>query len=157
MAPNWRREEYKPETDTVLRRKKVTKEDGEPFKFGLVASGVQGKLEYLQSAKEKLDEDVKLSEEGKQEYEAELARLKERKRFLEERVRKCRVWTDIYEKDIGPMENSYEHLCDEIHVLYGAAKEKHEKGLKLLYEHFNYHPIYKHWDDTFTAVPFKPK
>jgi hypothetical protein len=66
------------------------------------------------------------------------------------------MWSNVYEKDIVPMENGYEHLCTDIHVLYGAAKEKHAKGLQLLYEHFNYHPIYKHWDDTFTAVPFKP-
>eukprot|EP00242_Pyramimonas_sp_CCMP2087_P009283 CAMPEP_0198212072 /NCGR_PEP_ID=MMETSP1445-20131203/25507_1 /TAXON_ID=36898 /ORGANISM="Pyramimonas sp., Strain CCMP2087" /LENGTH=148 /DNA_ID=CAMNT_0043886451 /DNA_START=261 /DNA_END=704 /DNA_ORIENTATION=+ len=144
-----RKEVYKPETDFV-KKKKATFADGEPFKFGQTAGGVQGNLENLKIVKEQINKDVKISETGKQEFAKELSRLQERRKHLTDRVAKCRMWSDVYEKDIGPMENGYEHLCADIHVLYGAAKEKHAKGLQLLYKHFDYHPIYKHWDDTFT-------
>jgi hypothetical protein len=29
--------------------------------------------------------------------------------------------------------------------------------LKLLRDHFDYHPEFKRWSDTFSAVPFRPK
>jgi hypothetical protein len=31
------------------------------------------------------------------------------------------------------------------------------QGLQMLIEDFGYHIAYKRWNDTFTAVPFKPK
>jgi len=47
-------------------------------------------------------------------------------------------------------------LVDEIGVLYGAAKDKHLAAINLLIREFNYHPMFKHWDDEFTGVPFRP-
>ena len=31
------------------------------------------------------------------------------------------------------------------------------QGLEMLIKEFGYHIAYKRWNDTFTAVPFKPK
>jgi len=31
------------------------------------------------------------------------------------------------------------------------------QGLDMLIKEFGYHIAYKRWNDTFTAVPFKPK
>jgi hypothetical protein len=31
------------------------------------------------------------------------------------------------------------------------------QGLEMLIRDFGYHIMYKRWNDTFTAVPFKPK
>ena len=70
-----RKEVYKPETD-VVKKKKATFADGEPFKFGQTAGGVQGNLENLKIVKEQINKDVKISETGKQEFAKELSRLK---------------------------------------------------------------------------------
>ena len=42
-------------------------------------------------------------------------------------------------------------------VLYQHAKDKHANGLNMLMKHFDYHPAFKRWSDTLTAVPFRPK
>ena len=42
-------------------------------------------------------------------------------------------------------------------VLYQNAKDKHAGGLEMLKKHFDYHPEFKRWSDTFSAVPFRPK
>jgi hypothetical protein len=31
------------------------------------------------------------------------------------------------------------------------------QGIDMLIKEFNYHIAYKRWNDTFTAIPFKPK
>lgn len=31
------------------------------------------------------------------------------------------------------------------------------QGIDMLIKEFNYHIAYKRWDDSFSAVPFKPK
>jgi len=49
------------------------------------------------------------------------------------------------------------HACEQMAVLYQNAKDKHANGLKMLMKHFDYHPQFKRWSDTFTAVPFRPK
>jgi hypothetical protein len=59
-------------------------------------------------------------------------------------------------QDIGPFESKYVTLVEDIGVLYGAAKDRHLAAIHLLMKEFNYHPIFKHWDDEFTGVPFRP-
>ena len=45
----------------------------------------------------------------------------------------------------------------QMSVLYQNAKDKHANGLTMLMKHFDYHPEFKRWSDTFSAVPFRPK
>ena len=75
---------------------------------------------------------------------------------LQTRYNKNKAWVDVYKTDIGPFEKTYEDLVEEIHRLYNNAKEKHQAAIDLLIKEFNYHRIFKHWDDEFTGVPFKP-
>ena len=63
---------------------------------------------------------------------------------------------DVYDTDIGPFENMYEDLVEEIHRLYDNAKDKHKAAIELLIKEFQYHPLFKHHDDFFSGVPFKP-
>ena len=50
----------------------------------------------------------------------------------------------------------YNEFVSMMESLYGNAKEKHAQGLDLLKEHFGYHPLFKRWFDSFSAIPFKP-
>ena len=89
----------------------------------------------------------------------------------------------MFDKDVGPFQQKYVHLVEDIHSVYGTAKEVHgqivslcpvctvawlvltcshvsqfhAKGIQMLIDEFNYHVAYKRWDDTFNATPFKPK
>lgn len=45
----------------------------------------------------------------------------------------------------------------EIEAIYAGAKEFHATGIGLLIENFSYHVNFKRWNDTFSAVPFRPK
>ena len=79
-----------------------------------------------------------------------------KKADIEARMKEGKSWSEGFQRDIGPFEDKYKSLVEEIHSLYGAAKEKHAKGLKILMDEFEYHPTYKRWSDEFSAVPFKP-
>jgi hypothetical protein len=48
-------------------------------------------------------------------------------------------------------------MAAQMGVLYQNAKDKHSGGLEMLKKHFDYHPEFKRWSDTFSAVPFRPK
>ena len=93
------------------------------------------------------------------------------------------VLQDMFDKDVAPFQQKYMHLVEDIHGVYGNAKEVklkahtrrqyaqagtacltpvcslqfHAKGIQMLIDEFNYHVAYKRWDDTFNATPFKPK
>ena len=56
-----------------------------------------------------------------------------------------------------PTRCRYKDLTKNISGLYQNAKEQHVKGLEVLVEEFNYHPMFKRPTDNFTAVPFVPK
>lgn len=51
----------------------------------------------------------------------------------------------------------YDDLTTSIRDLYDNAKTEHMKGVDLLVDAFNYHPLFRKTGDTFNAVPFKPK
>jgi hypothetical protein len=93
---------------------------------------------------------------GVEEYQGQLLRLKERRRFLEKRLKENQEWAANYDKEFGPFVEKYAEFVKMMETLYGDAKEKHAKGLELLMEHFGYHPAFKRWFDSFSAVPFRP-
>jgi len=130
--------------------------DGGTYKYGVTASNIQGGLETLDMKRSTLEASVKASKAGRKEYEEEIFRLQERRKFLQARYNKNKAWVDVYDEDIGPFEKTYVNLVEEIHRLYEAAKGKHVAAIDLLIKEFNYHPLFKHWDDEFTGVPFKP-
>ena len=47
-------------------------------------------------------------------------------------------------------------MCGCVQI-YDGAKDFHSKGIALLIKEFEYHIAFKRWNDTFTAIPFKPK
>jgi hypothetical protein len=76
---------------------------------------------------------------------------------LQKNIKKNQEWCDNFDKQIGGVQDKYDHFLDDMVVLYDNACKKHAQGIQFLMDHFSYHPLFKHWDDDFTAVPFRPK
>jgi len=125
-------------------------------KFERTCSDVSGTIDNLRRRQKQLESDIKADEEGAQDYENQVERLRRRKADLEARMQENKTWSDQFDRDIGPFEQKYKALVEEIHGLYGEAKLKHAEGLNLLIKEFAYHPAFKRWNDEFTAVPFRP-
>jgi hypothetical protein len=101
--------------------------------------------------------EMKADEKGIEDFESEILRLKQRKEFLGKRIVENKAWAANFDHEFRPFMNKYNEFMDQMSKLYKNAKDKHEGGLKLLREHFDYHPEFKRWSDTFSAVPFRPK
>ncbi|KAK3276837.1 hypothetical protein CYMTET_15121 [Cymbomonas tetramitiformis] len=125
-------------------------------KMRQAGSGITGSIENLQRNLKALDEDIKKDNEGKKEYEDQIARLSRRKATLEARVAENKAWADTYDSDIGPFQDRYDALVKEIHHLYADATVRHKVAIELLMKEFQYHPIFKRWNDDFSSTPFKP-
>ena len=100
---------------------------------------------------------MKVDEKGIEDFQSEILRLEQRREFLQRRVVENKAWAANFDKEFGPFINKYNEFMEQMAVLYKNAKDKHEGGLKLLRDHFDYHPAFKRFSDTFSAVPFKPK
>jgi len=92
-----------------------------------------------------------------EDIEGEKLRLVQRKEFLETRIVENKEWAANYDLNFGPFVAKYQEFMAEMGVLYRNAKDKHANGLKMLMKHFDYHPEFKRWSDTFSAVPFRPQ
>lgn len=134
----------------LLRSEKSTN------RFNSNSSALTGNVDSLLRQKKLLEEEIKADEDGIADYELTLFRLGKLKKELEGKLKGNEQWIQDFKDNIGPFEKMYQQLVDQIHSLYGDAKEKHAAGLQILYDEFAYHPAYKRWDDQFTATPFKP-
>lgn len=101
--------------------------------------------------------ELKADRDGSKEYQDIIDTLNRRKVDLQKRIKKNQEWCDNFDKQIGGVQDKYDHFLDDMVVLYDNAVKKHAMGIQYLMDHFNYHPLFKHWDDDFTAVPFRPK
>lgn len=100
--------------------------------------------------------EIKADEKGLEDYGGQILRLKQRREFLKKRVDENQAWAANYDKEFGPFVAKYREFMEQMDRLYKQAKVKHADGLKLLMQHFAYHPEFKRWSDTFSAVPFRP-
>ncbi|DBA70182.1 hypothetical protein WJX79_001992 [Trebouxia sp. C0005] len=121
------------------------------------AQNISGTVQNLERKLHELDADIAADLAGKQGFESHLATLTRKKEDLQKKIDVNKQWTDMFDKDVGPFQQKYVHLVEDIHNVYGTAKEFHAKGIQMLIDEFNYHVAYKRWDDTFNATPFKPK
>jgi len=63
-----------------------------------------------------------------------------------------------YEKQIGPIDQVYAANIAAIDNLYTNAKTKHAKGIEVLKNNFDYHPLYsKGRKNEIHGIPFTPK
>ncbi|KAL6747012.1 flagellar associated protein [Haematococcus lacustris] len=128
-------------------------------KFQVTASGIGGATTKMKQALAEVEAELKKDIAGQKEYEKYLQRITTKKQELQKRIDANKCWLDEFEKGdrIGAAEQKYKNLISQIETIYQGAKEFHGKGIELLVKDFQYHLAYKRWNDTFTAVPFKPK
>lgn len=122
-----------------------------------VTSGIGGVLEAVQMRIEVLDREIKDDEKGKKDYDEQLFRLNKRKQDLLAKLRDCHDWIALFDSKIKPLENNYKDMTDNMQTQYDDAKLRHAQGIQVLMDNFDYHPEFKRFSDTFSAVPFKPK
>eukprot|EP00293_Proteomonas_sulcata_P005986 CAMPEP_0184330046 /NCGR_PEP_ID=MMETSP1049-20130417/144473_1 /TAXON_ID=77928 /ORGANISM="Proteomonas sulcata, Strain CCMP704" /LENGTH=134 /DNA_ID=CAMNT_0026652451 /DNA_START=139 /DNA_END=540 /DNA_ORIENTATION=- len=89
--------------------------------------------------------EIKADEKGIEDFEGQILRLKQRKRFLQKRIVENKEWASHYDKEFGPFVAKYHNFMEQMDMLYKNAKVKHADGLKLLMQHFDYHPEFKRW------------
>lgn len=122
-----------------------------------VTSGISGVLEAVQMRIEVLDREIKDDEKGKKDYDEQLFRLNKRKQDLLAKLRESHDWIALFDSKIKPLENNYKDMTDNMQMQYDDAKLRHAQGIQVLMDNFDYHPEFKRFSDTFSAVPFKPK
>ncbi|KAG7381898.1 hypothetical protein PHYPSEUDO_005480 [Phytophthora pseudosyringae] len=126
-------------------------------KMNRVTSGIGGALEGAQMRIETLNREIKADEKGKKDYDEQLFRLQERRKDLQSKLKECREWSELFESKIKPLAGKYTDTTDSMQGQYNEAKLRHAQGITVLMENFDYHPEFKRFSDTFTAVPFRPK
>ncbi|KAG7401729.1 hypothetical protein PHYBOEH_011018 [Phytophthora boehmeriae] len=126
-------------------------------KMNRVTSGIGGALESVQMKIDMLGREIKADEKGKQDYDEQLFRLNQRRSDLEAKLREAREWSALFESKIKPLAGKYAETTDGMQDQYNDAKLRHAQGIIVLMENFDYHPEFKRFSDTFSAVPFRPK
>ncbi|PNW74789.1 hypothetical protein CHLRE_12g509800v5 [Chlamydomonas reinhardtii] len=127
--------------------------------FNHTSTSISGTAESLRKSLQELEADLKKDEEGRKEYETYLKQLEIRKADLQRKIKENKTWLEEFEANQGDgsFEQQYRRLLEQIETIYSGAKEFHGKGIDLLIKEFGYHIAFKRWNDTFTAIPFKPK
>lgn len=126
-------------------------------KMNRTTSGIGGVLETLQMRMDTLEREIRADEKGKQDYDDQLFRLRKRREDFETKLRECRDWIALFDSKIKPLEGQYSETTDLMQSQYDDAKLRHAQGIRVLMDNFDYHPEFKRFSDTFSAVPFKPK
>lgn len=120
-------------------------------------SGIGGVLETLQQRIATLEREIRADERGKQAYDDQLFRLGQRRADLETKLRESQDWIALFDTSIAPLECQYSETTGRMQTQYDDAKRRHAQGVRVLIDNFDYHPEFKRFSDTFSAVPFKPK
>ena len=120
------------------------------------ACSVRGVLDNLRVSLQMLDAEIKGEERSKMEFDRRLLILSTRRDELLQRTNVNKNWLSAYEKNVGPFAQRYKEMTHEIGSIYKNAKVGHTRGIKLLEDSFDYHPLFKRPGDTFTATAFRP-
>ena len=121
------------------------------------ASSIKGVLDNLRVQIQIIDQDIKASEKSKAEFDKILGTYEKKKADLERRIKQNEEWVNNYDTDVGPFAQRYADMTSQIGQIYDKAKDGHARGIDVLKKEFGYHPAFKRPQDTFSAVPFRPK
>mmetsp|Transcript_2886 Transcript_2886/g.5211 ORF Transcript_2886/g.5211 Transcript_2886/m.5211 type:complete len:139 (-) Transcript_2886:226-642(-) len=127
------------------------------IEMNTTASAIKGVLDNLRMQIGILDAEIKADEKSKAEYDRHLAILERQKSELIRRNEENAAWSKNYDTDVGPFAAKYKQMTEDIANIYDNAKNGHANGIKLLEKEFGYHPAFKRPQDTFSAIPFRPK
>ncbi|KAI8476434.1 MAG: flagellar associated protein [Monoraphidium minutum] len=125
----------------------------------LIASNIGGTAAQLKRQLAQVEAELKSDLKGKKEFDEYRTKLLIQRADMAQRVEQNKAWVANFERnsDNGAFEEQYRRLVAEITTIYDGAKEFHQHGIDLLIRDFSYHVMFKRWNDTFSAVPFKPK
>ena len=115
----------------------------------LSVSGLSGGVLHKQLELTEMERDIKLLEEGVQEYQDRINLLEERKHDIQKGMIQDNAWCQTFDKLIGPFEAKYEECKAEVKVSFDHAKVKYHESLRKLIDDFGFHPAFKRWFDEF--------
>ena len=112
----------------------------------------------LRTQLDELKGELKADEEGLVQMRAILLRIRLVKKTLEQRVKRGKAMAALFDKSIGPLDNVYNTAVEASALLYASAKERHAKGIAVLQDKFDFHPLYsKGRPGEFRGAPFVPR
>ena len=139
-----------PGSDPVIamareRHKKGLEVESQKRSVGALSGGVLHKQLELAD----LERDIKIIEEGVQEYQDQINLLEERKHDIQKGLVDHHAWCKKFDVLIGPFEQKYEECKAEVKVSFDHAKTKYHESLQKLIDDFGFHPAFKRWFDEF--------
>jgi len=126
------------------RVKELANEDQRLQVSGLVGAVLHKDLELSAIQKE-----IKVLEEGVQEYQDQVNLLLEKRHDIEKSMVTDQEWCAKFRVLIGPFEAKYEECKAEVKVSFDYAKNKYHESLQKLIDDFGFHPAFKRWFDEF--------
>mmetsp|Transcript_63360 Transcript_63360/g.125272 ORF Transcript_63360/g.125272 Transcript_63360/m.125272 type:complete len:155 (-) Transcript_63360:224-688(-) len=115
----------------------------------LVVSGLTGAVVHKILELKEVEREIKILEEGVQEYQDQINLCNERKHDIQIAMRSSEAWCDTFRRLIGPFEAKYEECKAEVKVSFDYAKLKYAESLQKLIKDFGFNPTYKRWFDEF--------
>ena len=112
-------------------------------------SGLSGGVLEKELTLKEMEKEMKLLEEGVQEYQDQIDLLNERKHDIEKSQIEDVAWCKVFDRLIGPFEAKYEDCKAEVKESFDKAKTKYHESLQKLIDDFGYHPAFKRWFDPF--------
>lgn len=133
-----------PGTDPVIamsrerHRKELANEDQR-----LQVSGLSGAVLHKQMQYTDIMREIKILEEGVQEYQDQIDLLNEQKKDIQKQIVPHETWCATFRTLIGPFEAKYEECKAEVKVSFDYAKNKYHESLQKLIDDFGFHPAFK--------------
>ena len=121
------------------RRKKELQTEAQ----ALVVSGLTGAVLHKMLELKKVENEIKILEEGVQEYQDQIDLMEERKRDIRKAMVEKDAWCKTFDRLIGPFEAKYEECKAEVKVSFDHAKGKYHQSLQKLIDDFGFHPAFK--------------
>ena len=115
----------------------------------LAVSGLSGGVLHKQLELADIEREIKMLEEGVQEYQDRIDLANEQKHDIEKRLKPMHDWCASFDTLIGPFEAKYEECKAEVKVSFDHAKSKYHESLRKLVDDFGFHPAFKRWFDEF--------
>jgi hypothetical protein len=103
-------------------------------------AGLSGGVLHKQLELADLEREIKILEEGVQEYQDQINLHNERKHDVEKAMVKDVDWCEKFDRLIGPFEQKYEECKAEVKVSFDHAKSKYNESLQKLIDDFGFHP-----------------
>ena len=110
-------------------------------------SALSGGVLHKQLELTDIEREIKILEQGVQEYQDQINLLDEQKVDISKKIAPELTWCNTFDRLIGPFEQKYEECKAEVKVSFDHAKTKYQESLQKLIDDFGFHPAFKRWFD----------